>query len=180
MKCTMFILDFLKIGQPIPKDKKFGLNVCLIQAASISCLLCSCAVHPPSPYGSRTARECCVHTKCCQLLPGRLLGMSCSSTIKNNNFTKRFSLFISLKNSQQKNVKDMTWRKLQCTNGRKQNNYTIQQQNLPKVELGWRKQHIVPNVSINFVWHSVELVPWWRLVVSGSKHLCLQVLHVLL
>jgi len=59
----MFVLDFLKNGQPIPKEKKFGLNVCLIQAVSISCLLCSCTVHPPSPHGPRTARECCVHTK---------------------------------------------------------------------------------------------------------------------
>ena len=56
MKCPTFISDFLKLSQPIPREKKFGLNVCLNQ-------LCSCAVHLPSSYGPRTARECFVPTK---------------------------------------------------------------------------------------------------------------------
>jgi len=44
--------------------------------------------------------------------------------------------------------------------------------------IGQRKHHNVPNVAISFV-SSVELVPWWRLVVC-SKCPTLHVWHVLL
>jgi len=57
--------------------------------------------------------------------------------LANPHFTKWFSLFTSLKNSQQKNVRIWYEESYSAPMGRKQNHYTVQQQNFPQSRIRW-------------------------------------------